>query len=75
MHEIICDCCCISNFALSDSLSFLRYLYSSPVYITSFVSAEVQRGIQSGHEELARIPKAINEGWLKEVALTRKEEK
>ena len=75
MPEIICDCCCLSNFALSDSLFLLKKLYNRSVFITDFVSAEIQRGIQSGYAELARIPRAINEGWIKEVALATKEEK
>jgi predicted nucleic acid-binding protein len=75
MPEIICDCCCISNFALSDSLSLLKCLYNRSVYITDFVSAEILRGIQGGHQDLNRIQNAVKEGWLKEVALVAKEEK
>lgn len=75
MPEIICDCCCLSNFALSDSLHLLKCLYGDSVYITDSVFAEVLRGIQRGHKDLIRIQNSIEEGWLKETALSTKEEK
>ena len=75
MPEIICDCCCISNFALSDSLSLLKCLYSGSVYITDFVSAEIMRGVQMGHKDLTRIQNSVKEGWIKEAVLSTQEEK
>ena len=75
MPEILFDCCCLSNFALSDSLSILKSLYSNSAYITEFVSAEIMRGIQRGHKDLAKIQDSLSEGWLKEVVLINEEEK
>jgi predicted nucleic acid-binding protein len=74
MPEIIFDCCCISNFALSDSLFILKNLYGKSAFITNYVSAEVMRGIQQGHQDLAKVQEALSEGWLKEVALRTKKE-
>lgn len=75
MPEIIFDCCCLSNFALSDSLFILKNLYSSSAFVTEFVSAEIMRGIQRGHKDLAKIQDSLKQGWLKEVVLSTKEEK
>ena len=75
MPEIIFDCCCISNFALSDSMSLLESLYGQTACITNFVSAEILRGIQQGHKDLVRVQEAIKTGWLKEVVLSSKKEK
>ena len=75
MPEIVFDCCCISNFALSDSLFVLENLYSESVHITNFVSAELLRGIQQGHKDLVKVQNALREGWLKEIALSSKKEK
>jgi len=69
MPEIIFDCCCISNFALSDSLFVLENLYDETSFVTNFVSAEILKGIQQGYEELARVREGLKEGWLKEVIL------
>jgi predicted nucleic acid-binding protein len=63
MPEIIFDCCVLSNFAFSDSPSLLRTLYRGEAVITDFVEAEVMRGIQAGHVELARIQDAVRSGW------------
>ena len=67
--------CCISNFALSNSLFILKNLYSNSAFVTEFVSAEILRGIQRGHKDLAKIQDSLREGWLKEVVLSTKEEK
>jgi predicted nucleic acid-binding protein len=75
MPEIIFDCCCLSNFALSDSLFILETLYSHSACITDFVSAEILRGIQQGHEGLAKVQEALKEGWLKEIVLRSSKEK
>ena len=75
MPEIIFDCCCISNFALSDSMSLLESLYGQTACITNFVSAEILRGIQQGHKDLVRVQEAIKTGWPKEVVLSSKKEK
>lgn len=75
MPEIIFDCCCISNFALSDSLFILENLFSKSAYITYFASAEIMRGIQQGHKDLVKVQKALREGWLREIALKSKKEK
>jgi predicted nucleic acid-binding protein len=75
MPEIIFDCCCISNFALSDAFFVLENLYSKSAHITNFVSAELLRGIQQGHKDLVKVQAALREGWLKEVVLTSKKEK
>ena len=75
MPEIIFDCCCISNFALSDSLFVLKSLYSKSAYITNFVSAEIMRGIQQGYKELLKVQVALREGWLMEVVSSSKREK
>jgi len=75
MPEIIFDCCCISNFALSDSLYILEILYSKSAYITNFVSAEIMRGIQQGHKDLVKVQEALSEGWLKEAVLSSNKEK
>lgn len=75
MHEIILDCCCLSNFALSKSLVILKNLYSDSAFVIEFVSAEILRGIQRGHKDLAKIQDSLKEGWLKEVVLSTKKEK
>jgi len=75
MLDIIFDCCCISNFALSDSLFVLEKLYSQSAYITNFVSAEVLKGIQQGHIDLVKLHEALRKGWLKEVVLSSNKEK
>jgi predicted nucleic acid-binding protein len=75
MPEIIFDCCCISNFALSDSLFILKKIYSHSAFITSFVSAAIMKGIQQGHKDLAKVQEALREGWLKDIVLRSKKEK
>ena len=75
MPEIFFDCCCISNFALSDSLFILENLFSKSAHITNFVSAEIMRGIQQGHGDLEKITEALGEGWLREVVIKGKKEK
>ncbi len=75
MLEIIFDCCCVSNFALSDSLFILENFYSKSAYITNFVSAEIMKGIQQGHKDLVKVQEALREGWLKEAVLNSKKEK
>jgi predicted nucleic acid-binding protein len=75
MLETIFDCCCISNFALSDSLFILENFYSKSAYITNFVSAEILRGIQQGHKDLVKVQEALRKGWLKEAVLSSKKEK
>jgi predicted nucleic acid-binding protein len=75
MPEIILDCCCFSNFALSNSLFILKNLYSKSAFITEFVSAEILRGVQIGHKDLAKIQDSLREVWLKEVVLSTKKEK
>ncbi len=75
MPEIILDCCCLSNFALSNSLFILKKLYSKSAFVTDFVSAEILRGVQIGHKDLAKIQDSLREGWLKEVVLSTKKEK
>jgi predicted nucleic acid-binding protein len=75
MSEIIFDCCCISNFALSDSLFILKNLTNESALITNFVSAEIMRGIQQGHKDLVKITEALREGWIREVDLKGKKER
>ena len=73
--EIVFDCCVVSNFALSGSLPLLKRLYGGSAFITDFISAEIWRGVQSGHAGLAGIQEALRLGWLKEISLSRTEEK
>jgi predicted nucleic acid-binding protein len=75
MPEIVFDCCCISNFALSDSLFILENLYSRSAYITNFVSAEIMRGIQQGHSGLRKVQEALKKGWLHEAIVRTQKEK
>jgi len=75
MPEIVFDSCCLSNFALSDSLFTLEALYGSSIYITEFVSAEILRGIQQGHKDLTRIQNLIKESRIGEKSLITTEEK
>ncbi len=75
MLEIIFDCCCVSNFALADSLFILENFYSKSAYITNFVSAEIMKGIQQGHKDLLKVQEALRVGWLKEAVLNSKKEK
>lgn len=75
MPEIVFDSCCLSNFALSDSLFVLESLYGCSAYITEFVSAEILRGIQHGHKDLIKIQNSIKEGWIGEISLITSEEK
>jgi predicted nucleic acid-binding protein len=75
MPEILFDCCCISNFALSDSLFILESLYDRSSFITNFVSAEIMKGLQQGRTDLLKIQDALKKGWLKEAVLSSKKEK
>lgn len=75
MLEVVFDCCVISNFSLSGSLSVLRSLYGGTSYLTNFVWAEILRGIQKGYGGLTPIKGAIKDGWLIETALSTAEEK
>jgi predicted nucleic acid-binding protein len=75
MPEIIFDCCCISNFALSGSLFILETLYGQNARITNFVFAEILRGIQQGHKDMMKVQEALREGLLKEFVLSSKKEK
>lgn len=75
MREIVFDCCCISNFALADSLFILENCYGQSAYVTNFVSAEVLKGIQLGHKDLVKLQKALKQGWLKEAVLVSQKEK
>jgi len=69
MPEIVFDCCVISNLAFADSLSLLQVLYGGRAVITGFVEAEIMRGVQAGHRELARVQDAVKAGWLAEISL------
>lgn len=69
MPEIVIDICVISNFALAGALGILEGLYRNKAYIIDIVSIEILRGIQSGHNRLEAIPKAVQAGWLKETGL------
>ncbi len=75
MPEVIFDSCCISNFALSDSMFILENLYEDSAFVTNFVSAEIMRGIQAGHLGLSRLEIAFEAGWIREIALRSKREK
>lgn len=75
MPEIVFDTCCLSNFAICDSLFILNNLYGRSVYITEFVSAEILRGVQQGHQNLTKIQDSIKEGWIGEISLITTEEK
>ena len=75
MPEIVFDSCCLSNFALSDSLFILESLYGSSPLITEFVSAEILRGIQNGHTNLAKIQDSIKKGRIGEISLITSDEK
>ena len=75
MPEIVFDCCVISNFAFTDSLSLLQVVYGGRAVITGFVGAEIMRGIQAGHRELARVQDAVMAGWLAEISLGQGDEK
>ncbi|MBI5375246.1 MAG: hypothetical protein HZA77_07410 [Candidatus Schekmanbacteria bacterium] len=75
MPEVIFDCCVLSNFALSDSFNIVKSIYANTSYITDFVSVEILKGFQKGYTELAEIRNAVRDGWIKEIALSGKEEK
>jgi predicted nucleic acid-binding protein len=75
MPEIVFDCCVFSNFAFSRSLSIIEGLYGRGAIVTDFVTAEIRRGLQAGHEHLKSILQALEGGWLEEVSLGKKEER
>jgi len=75
MPEIILDTCVVSNFALSQSIFILKSCYSRQVYITSFVMAEILKGLLKGYKELSDIKMALSEGWLIETPLKSIKEK
>lgn len=75
MPKIVFDCCVISNFALSGSLSIIHGLYRDTAYITDSVSAEILRGIRAGHGGLTTIPESVRAGRLTEVPLVSHKEK
>lgn len=73
---ILCmDTGVLSNFALSRSIFILKSCYSRHVYITSFVMAEILKGLRKGYQELSDIKIALSEGWLIETPLTNTKEK
>jgi predicted nucleic acid-binding protein len=75
MPEIIFDCCCLSNFALSDSLFILETLFRESASITNFVSSEILKGIQQGYKDLVKVQNAMRKGWLREIVLSSKKER
>ncbi len=75
MPEIVFDCCVLSNFAFADSLFLLQALYGGRAVITDFVGAEIMRGVQAGHRELARVQDAVKAGRFAEVSLGRGNER
>jgi predicted nucleic acid-binding protein len=75
MPEIVFDCCVLSNFAFADSLSLLQVLYGGRAVMTGFVGAEIMRGVQAGHRELARVQDAVKAGRLAEVSLGQGDER
>jgi predicted nucleic acid-binding protein len=75
MPEIVCDCCVLSNFAVSRSLPVIKRLYGSSAVVTDFVMAEIRRGFQAGHKHLGLVKDALDEGWLEETSLRKKEER
>lgn len=75
MPEIIFDNCVLSNFAMSDSLEIIRTLYGKSAYVTDFVAAENMKGIAQGHNGLAAVRQALQDGWLKEITMKGKPEK
>lgn len=75
MPEIVFDCCCLSNFALSDSLFILEECFGTSAFITNYVSAEILRGTQQGHEDLEKVQEALRKGWLEEAVLSSPKER
>jgi predicted nucleic acid-binding protein len=75
MPSIVFDCCAISNFALSGSLSMINGIHRGASCITDFVSVEILKGIRAGHGGLTAIPEAVEAGWLTEVSLISRKEK
>lgn len=75
MPEIVFDCCVLSNFADSRSLSVIKSLYGGSALVTDFVAAEIRRGYQAGYKHLGFVQDAIGEGWLEETSLRRKGER
>lgn len=75
MPEIVFDCCCLSNFALSGSLFILEERFGTSAFITNYVSAEILRGTQQGHEDLEKVQEALKKGWLEEVVLGSQKER
>jgi predicted nucleic acid-binding protein len=75
MPEIVFDCCVLSNFAVSRSLPVIKSLYGGSALVTDFVAAEIRRGYQAGHKRLASVQDALDQGWLEETSLRRKEER
>ncbi len=75
MPGIVFDCCVISNFALSGSLSIINGINRDTSCITDFVSAEILKGIRAGHGGLTAIPEAVKAGRLTEVSLASLKEK
>ena len=75
MPEIVLDTCVLSNFALSRSIFILQSCYSRHVYITSFVIAEILKGLLKGYKELSGVKMALSEGWLIETPLKGSKEK
>ena len=75
MHEIVFDCCVLSNFAVSHSLPVIKRMYGNSAVVTDFVMAEIRRGFRAGHKHLGLIQDALDEGWLEEISLGKKEER
>jgi len=75
MPDIVLDCCVLCNFAVSRSLPIIKRLYGHSAVVTDFVVAEIRRGFQGGHKHLRLIQDALDEGWLEETSLCKKEER
>jgi len=75
MPEIVFDCCALSNFAFPRSLPVIKRMFGNSEVVTDFGMAEIRRGFQAGHEHLRLIQDALDEGWLEEASLLKKEER
>lgn len=69
MPDVAFDTGVLSNFALAAEMSILEQMYGGSAYCTSFVAAEIMRGVGGEYPGLERVAAAIEAGWLIEVNL------
>lgn len=62
-HPVVLDTTVLSNFASTDSVSLLTAVLASPVVVPA-VRAELERGLEAGHDYLDTTVRALDDGLV-----------